>query len=149
MQPGVVGGHLAGGMIEQDRTTSWGTSRLISRVSERVAPLVRGEMHRPAVLVADVAALQPAVRAGRGRSGCSAGRTPSGFIRVRGNSHRPPSGQRSRIRLCCSVICWLEFLVDGDERFAFHLVVEVAQVGCPSASRTMQSEPDLGGVADP
>jgi len=58
---------MASGVLESGRharstmrrTTSWGTSRLKLGV-ERVSPLVRGEMDELSVLVADVAAFQPA-----------------------------------------------------------------------------------------
>jgi hypothetical protein len=49
--------------------------------------------------------------------------------------------------LLCDLL--VEFLVDGDERFALHLVVEVAQVGCPVGVTDDALQPDLGGVSDP
>ena len=92
--------------------------------AEGVAPLVRGQLDRAAVRVADVAAGQPAVeREPVGRGGWS------GPGRRGSSSDAGTAPARPRRRSCCSTIrAWSSF-VDRDQRLAFHLVVEIAQVG--------------------
>ena len=144
-QPGVVGRHLRRVVVEDLPDDLLRDIPVDQTCSQGVSPLVRGQVHRSAVFVADVAALQPLVE--RVAVGAAAEWRAAGQVgRGRGNSTGVRSGQRSRRRRCCWSICPVKFVVDGDERFAFHLVVEVAQVGgavgverrcSPQASRTV------------
>jgi hypothetical protein len=61
VQPGVMAGHLGRVMIENPADHFLRHVLVDHPGSERVTPLVRGEMHRQAVLILDVAAFQPAV----------------------------------------------------------------------------------------
>ena len=107
------------------RTTSCGTSRLISRVPRVWRHWCGVSWTGLAVLVADIAAGQPAVeREPVGRGG---GRGPAvGVLR------RPREQHRCAVATDAVLLFddqGVEFFVDRDQRLAFHLVVEVAQVG--------------------
>ena len=54
---------------------------------------------------------------------------PSGLVVGRGNSTGVRRASVASDRLLLPGDLLVEFLVDGDQRLAFHLVVEVAQVG--------------------
>jgi hypothetical protein len=91
--------------------------------AEGVAPLVRGQPDRAAVSVTDIAAGQPAVEGvpvGRGGGRCPA----VGVLRRPREQHR---------RVSDPVLLLddqgVELFVGRDQRLAFHLVVEIAQVG--------------------
>ena len=97
--------------------------------AEGVSPLMRGEMHRLAMLVTDVAAFQPSVE--RQPVGRAAGRgLPVDVLgRPREQPGRPvgPALKDTLLLLTGEAV---QVLVDRDEGFPFHLVVEVAQIGC-------------------
>ena len=123
VQPGVVRGHLRGVVVEDAPHDLLRDVPVDQPGAEGVSPLVRGQAHRSAVCVANIAAVQPAVeREPVGRSG-DRGR-PSGFFVGRGNS----TGASLTPGLLLDDQ-GVEFLVDRDQRLAFHLVVDVAQVG--------------------
>ena len=124
VQPGVVGGHLRGVVIEDAAHDFLRDVAVDQPGAEGVAPLVRGQLDRAAVLVADIAAGQPAVE--REPVGDEAGRGPAvGVLRRPREQHRLPS--RDAVLLFDDQ--GVELLVDRDQRLAFHLVVEIAQVG--------------------
>ena len=88
VQPGVVGGHLTGGMIEEDLYDFLRDVAVDQPGREGMAPLVGGQVHRPAVLVADVAALQPVVQLSAvGVGGRAAGRRRGSS----GGGEQPPA----------------------------------------------------------
>ena len=62
VQPGVVGRHLTRGMIKEDLDDFLRDVAVDQPGREGMAPLVGGQVHGPAVLVADVTALQPVVQ---------------------------------------------------------------------------------------
>jgi len=96
--------------------------------AECVTPLVRRQLDRLAVLIADVAAFQPAAQ--RPAVGVTCHRLVP--VRVAGGPREQhgraawPAGPQPLIVLADGV---LEFLIDRDERFPVHFVVEVTQVG--------------------
>lgn len=93
-----------------------------------MAPLMGREMHRTAVLVADLAGLQPAVQlcaVGAGIERDVAGDVGA-FAREQQRCPVWPSLEDPALLLAGG---GFELFVDGDGGFAFHLGVEVAQVG--------------------
>ena len=97
--------------------------------AERVPPLVRGQVDGLAVLVADVAAFQPAVQRPAVGVWSPTGRRPSGLplsLREQPRSSLGPSGSQA---LAVFADGAFQLLIDRDERLAFHLVVVIAQVG--------------------
>ena len=124
VQPGVVRGHLRGVVIEDAPHDLLRDVPVDQPGAEGVPPLVRGQPDRAAVCVADIAAGQPAVeREPVGRCG---DRGPAvGVLRRPREQHR----RRRPTRRLLLDDQGVELLVDRDQRLAFHLVVEVAQVG--------------------
>ena len=105
-------------------------------------------MHRLAVLVADVAASQPAVErlpVGRCAVGAAAVQVR---VDLREQDRWPagPAGQRPALLPGDQP---LEFFVDGDQGLAFHLVVVVAQVGGGVRVVHDAVAGELDGVGDP
>src|SRR6266566_7347995 len=95
--------------------------------SERVPPLVRSDLDRATVLVADVAALQPAAQ-GASVGAVADRRAPAG---VRGWLREQRRRSAGPALLHCVLLPGdlpLQLLVDRDQRLAFHLVIAVAQV---------------------
>ena len=91
-------------------------------------PLMGREMHRFAVLVADVAAFQPAVEGipvGPAGHGVLSGDVAQGPREQRRRPGRPPAGDAFLLAADAGG----EFLVDGHECFPFHFRVVVPQVG--------------------
>ena len=123
VQPGVVRGHLRGVVIEDAAHHFLRDVAVDQPGAEGVAPLVRGQPDRAAVRVTDIAAGQPAIeREPVGRRG---GRGPAvGVLRRPWEQHR---------RVPDAALLFddqgVELFVDRDQRLAFHLVVEIAQVG--------------------
>lgn len=89
---------------------------------------MRGQTHGLAVFVADIAASQPSIE--RSPVGGAAHRGPP--VGVLRRPRKQDSHGRAQV---ASDTCLLldddlvQFLIDGDQRLTFHLVVEVAQVG--------------------
>ena len=77
------------------------------------------------------------------------GRRPSMLALGRGNRTGVPAGWRSRPRCCCSADEAGYFLVDGDQRLAFHLPVVVPQVGGAVAVVCQAAGRQPGRVGDP
>ena len=89
--------------------------------AEGVAPLVRGEVDRLAVLVADVAARPASGRAPAGRWGCRSGGVPSMFLVGRGNSTGRACRPALRDARAVFADQLAEFLVDGTSASRFIL----------------------------
>jgi hypothetical protein len=94
---------------------------------ESVPPLMRGEVNRAAVLVTDVAAVQPTIeRHPVGRAGCGRGAVEVlGGPGKQARSAGGPALSRAVPLLAKQVA---KLLVDGHQSLSFHLVVEVAQI---------------------
>ena len=148
VQPGVVSRHLTRGMIKKDLDDLLRDVTVDQAGREGMTPLVGCQMNGPAVLVADVAALQPVVQLAAVGVG---GQLP-GAVGIHPRcGEQPPAAVRPAIQdpLLLPGDLLVEFLVDGNERFTLHLVIEVAQVRRPIGITDDALRPDLGGVADP
>jgi hypothetical protein len=115
---------------------------------ECVSPLVRGEVHRPSVLVADGAAFQPPVKR-QPVSRAADRRSPVDILSRPREQPGRPAGPAFQGTLLLFGDQAVNVLVDGDEGLAFHLVVEVAQirrcVGVGGEAAGLEPE----GVGDP
>jgi hypothetical protein len=123
-----MGRHLAGLVIQQDADDFLRDVSVDQPCSQGMPPLMRGEVDRAAVLVADLAVLKPSVErvsVGRGRPGMSS----AGVAVVAGKQVRAAGGEAFQDAALLSVDRSLDFLVDGDRGFAFHLGIAVFQVG--------------------
>ena len=115
VQPGVVGGHLRGVVIEDAPHDFLRDIPVDQPGAEGVPPLVRGQVHRAAVFVVDVAAGQPAAE--RDPVGRGGGRCPAvGVLRRPREQHRRLS-DADLLRGDQGV----ELFVDGDQGLAFIL----------------------------
>ena len=127
-QPGVVRGHGVRVMVQDAPDDLLRDVTVDQPGAQRVPPLVGGQVRRLAVLVADVAASQPAVER-LPVGGCAVG---AGAVQVRVDlreQDRWPAGPSRQGPALLLGDQPLEFFVDGDQGLAFHLVVVVAQVG--------------------
>jgi hypothetical protein len=147
VQPRVMRSHGRGVMIEDLADDFLRDVPVDQAGSQRVPPLMRGQVDRVAVLVADVAAGQPGVERPPVCPGVH--RLASVAVRL-GLGKQYGRGRVLALRACllaADVLC--ELLIDGHECLAVHLVVEVAQIGCPAAVAGQAVERQPGRVAYP
>jgi hypothetical protein len=113
VQPGVVGRHLTRGMIKEDLDDFLRDVAVDQPGREGMAPLVGGQVHGPAVLVADVAALQPVVQLAAVGVG---GELPDAVGVHPGCGEQPPAAVGPAVQDPALLLCDLlvEFPVDGD-----------------------------------
>ena len=142
VQSGVVRRHLTAGVIKEDAHDLLRDVTVDQPGAEGVPPLVRREMHGSAVFVADVAAAQPVPQLAavgvRGQGFAAVG------VHLRGGEQPGAAvGPPAQDPLLLFSDGLLEFLVDGDQRLAFHLAVDVAQVGRAVAVADDAVERDL------
>ena len=131
-QPGVMCRHFGSLVIEDLLDDMLGDVTVDEGCPQRVAELVRGEPDRGAVMAADVAACQPAAEPAA--VGVAVRRHRAGdVLRGAGEQDRGPAGPAGCVPLPLPPDPAGDFVVDGDEGLAFHLVVVVAQVGLPVA----------------
>jgi len=115
---------------------------------ERVSPLMRGEVHRSSVLVADGAAFQPPVE--RQPVSRAAGWRGSVDVLSRpGKQPGCPAGPAFQDTLLLFPDQAMNVLIDGDKGLAFHLVVEVAQIRCCVGVGGEAAGLEPEGVGDP
>jgi len=143
-----VSGHLVGVVVEDLADDFLGDVSVDESGAQGVAPLMRCEVDLLAVGVADLAALEPGVQ--DLPVGAAAHRLAAvDVLQLAREQHRDavrPAFQHVALLITEML---LEFFVDGDQRFAFHLVVEVAQVGCAVGVVDDAVERQPGGVVDP
>ncbi len=105
-------------------------------------------MHPAAVLVLDVAAFQPPVER-QPVSRAAGRRLPVKVLGRPGKQARWPGGPALQDPVLLLADQGMQILVDGDERLAFHLVVEVPQIR-GSVSVAGDAVPfEAEGVGDP
>lgn len=128
VQSCVVGRHLRGVVVEDAAYDLLRDVAVDHAGAQGVAALVRGEVGGTSVFVAGLAELQSAV------GGQTVSRTHL-WVAAVGVLRRPreqvwaalwPAGENTLLLLVAESV---DFLVDGDEGLAFHLVVDVTGVG--------------------
>lgn len=116
--------------------------------AQRVPPLVRSDVDGVAVFVADVAAGQPGVQGPP--VGPAVHRLAAVTVGLSlGEQHRRAAGVAAGHAGLLVADLLHEMLIDGDERLAVHLVVEVAEVGRSVAVADQAVEREADRVCDP
>ena len=146
-QPGIMRRHFRSLVIEDLLDDMLGDVTVDEGCSQRVAELVRGEPDRGAVLAADVAGRQPAAEPAAVGVAVRRDRAVD-VLRGAGEQDRGPAGPPARVPLPLPPDLGDELVIDGDKGLAFHLVVEIAQVGLPVTVADDAVRGQLAGVAD-
>ena len=144
-QAGVAGGHGVAGVVEQPAHDLLGD--VVVDQPGGVAELVRGDPGRAAQFVGDSDGGQPLLEVHV--EGVGADRVSPVGVGVRAWEQHVGVGV-----LCASAALLVgdlggELFVDGHDRLAAHLVVEVAQVSRCGGVVDEAVDPKAGGVADP
>jgi len=113
---------------------------------KRAAPLMGSQVDRPAMLVADVAAFQPAVE--RQPVGGAADRFLPVRILGRAGEQHDPGRVAAQDALLLAADQFQQLVIEGHEGLAFHLVVAVAQVRGPGVVGDGAVEGQLQGIGD-
>ena len=141
-QPRIMSGHERRVVIEYFLYDMLRDIPVDQDCSQSVTPLMGGQVHGLAVLVADVAVFQPAVeRAAVGMAGD--GPAPVEVAVLPGEQHRGTDGETLQHPLLLLADQQEDLVVDGDEGLAFHLGVVVAQVrgAVGVGDRAVESQP--------
>src|SRR5712691_1093093 len=114
--------------------------------SQRVTPLVGSEVRGPTMLIADIAALQPAVE--RWPVGAAGDRDLAVRVLLRPGKQHGPGRVAVQDPLLLAADQLQQLVIDGDESLAFHLVVEVAKIGGSAVVGDRAAERQPEGVGD-